>query len=129
MNDLTTSAIGRFGEDAAVEYLEKHGYHIVDRNYRFGHYEIDIIAKKWFFIVFVEVKTRTFFEDSIFGRPLDAVDDEKQRRTRFAANAYLYKSKNHRRPRFDIIEVYLDKTPTISSSLLMKSLNHIKNAF
>ncbi len=124
MNNLTTSTIGRFGEDAAVEYLEQHGYRIVDRNYRFGHYEIDIIAQKWFRTVFVEVKTRTFFEDSIFGRPMDAVDDEKQRRTRFAANAYLYKSKC-RFPRFDIVEVYLDKTPALN----LKSINHIKNAF
>ncbi len=129
MSEFTTSEIGRFGEDAAVDYLEKHGYRIVDRNYRFGRYEIDIIAKKWFFIVFVEVKTRTFFEHSVYGKPIDAVDDEKKRRTRFAATAYLYKSKNRRKTRYDIIEVYLDKTPSFSSSLLLKSLNHVKNAF
>ncbi len=129
MSEFTAAEIGRFGEEAAVSHLKKHHYRILDRNYRVGHYEIDIVAKRLWRTVFVEVKTRTYFENSEFGAPIDAVDEEKKRRTVFAANAYLYKSKNKGIPRFDIIEVYLEQTPAFSSSLAVRSLKHTKNAF
>ena len=50
--------IGQWGEDQACEYLRRHGYRIVGRNYacRFG--EIDVIASKRGFLAFVEVKLR-----------------------------------------------------------------------
>ena len=49
---------GRRGEDAACAYLLRHGYRIVERNYRCRRGEIDIIAAKDGGAVFVEVKTR-----------------------------------------------------------------------
>ena len=50
--------IGQWGEDQACEYLRRHGYRIIGRNYscRFG--EIDVIAAKRGFLAFVEVKLR-----------------------------------------------------------------------
>lgn len=50
---------GKWGEDIAIEHLVTQGYAIVDRNFRIGHKEIDIIAIGDGHIVFVEVKTRT----------------------------------------------------------------------
>ena len=50
---------GRFGEDAAAQYLTDNGYTIKGRNVRFGRHELDIIAEDDEYIVFVEVKTRT----------------------------------------------------------------------
>ena len=47
------------GEDIAVNYLKKKGYKIIERNFRKGYGEIDIIALKKNVLVFVEVKTRT----------------------------------------------------------------------
>ena len=47
---------GRRGEDAACAYLLRHGYSIVERNYRCRRGEIDIIAAKDGGAVFVEVK-------------------------------------------------------------------------
>ena len=57
---------GRRGEDAACAYLLRHGYSIVERNYRCRRGEIDIIAVKDGGAVFVEVKTRRSLK---FGTP------------------------------------------------------------
>ena len=57
MSGLTTQ-IGNLGEDAAVEWLRERGYYIVERNWRAGSYEIDIIAQHFDTMHFVEVKTR-----------------------------------------------------------------------
>ena len=39
-------AFGRWGEDTAAAYLEKHGYTILERNFHTAHGEIDIVASK-----------------------------------------------------------------------------------
>ena len=51
--------LGKRGEDEASSYLEREGYSILQRNWRKGHDEIDIVARKNDVIVFVEVKSRT----------------------------------------------------------------------
>ena len=61
---------GRRGEDAACAYLLRHGYSIIERNYRCRRGEIDIIAAKDGGAVFVEVKTRRSLK---FGTPGMAV--------------------------------------------------------
>ena len=50
--------LGKTGEDIAVAHLEGKGYRILDRNWRWGKEEIDIIAIDGNFLVIVEVKTR-----------------------------------------------------------------------
>ena len=52
-------AKGAYGEDLACRELEKNGYVILERNYRYRNGEIDIIAEKDGIIIFVEVKFRT----------------------------------------------------------------------
>ena len=49
---------GAQGEDIAIDYLRRKGYVILDRNWRSGHREIDIVARKDDTVVFVEVKAR-----------------------------------------------------------------------
>ena len=49
---------GAIGEQAAVDYLRQNGFMIVERNYRIGRSEIDIIASRYDELHFVEVKTR-----------------------------------------------------------------------
>ena len=51
--------LGKAGENAAVAYLEEHGYLIRHRNWRKGHFELDIVAAKENELVIVEVKTRS----------------------------------------------------------------------
>ncbi len=70
----TAKEIGNVGEDIAEKYLRKRFWRILSRNYRAHGGEIDIIAYRNGILVYFEVKARS--NDS-FGRPSDAVDDEK----------------------------------------------------
>lgn len=95
--------LGKKGEEAAAEYLQKIGYTIVSRNYRTKLGEIDIIAMENSFIVFVEVKTRA--GDS-YGSPAAAVTLKKQRQICKAALCYLTNRKLLDAPaRFDVVSV------------------------
>ena len=42
----THNDLGLLGEDVAIDYLIKHGYQILERNYRYQKGEVDILAKK-----------------------------------------------------------------------------------
>ena len=101
MSGLTTQ-IGNRGEDAAVEWLRERGYYIVERNWRAGSYEIDIIAQHFDTMHFVEVKTR---RDSIQAPPQYNVDRAKQSRITKAALGFLHDRKDLR---MDNHECYFD---------------------
>lgn len=119
--------IGLFGEEAAVSYLTKLGYEIIARNAICGVNEIDIIARDMRYIIFTEVKTRTYYAGhSFYGTPASAVNKEKQTAIIKAAKIYLKENYHRRLPRFDVIEVYVDKTP---EGLSVKKINHIPRAF
>ena len=60
------------------------GYAIVERNWRVGHLEIDIVASARPYSFFVEVKTRAADSPE---DPLDAIDRRKQAHMAAAANA------------------------------------------
>lgn len=123
----TNVAIGRFGEDAACDYMISKGYKIVERNYRFCHFEIDIIAENENYISFVEVKTRKYFQDSAFGTPVTAVTQKKQSNVITAAQMYIDLHPTEKQIHLDIIEIYIgyrtDGTPFI------RNVNHIENAY
>lgn len=76
--------IGRWGEDAAAQYLQERGYEIVEKNARTPHGEIDLVARLDGLTVFVEVKART---SRRFGLPEEAVTPRKQARM-FSAGEY-----------------------------------------
>ena len=82
--------LGRLGEDLACEWLQKHGHVILERNWRSGHLEIDVITFDAEGIHFVEVKAR---KESIQAPPQDNVTALKQKRLVKAANAFLNSSK------------------------------------
>lgn len=94
--------LGKAGESAAVTYLEQKGYVIRHRNWRKGHFELDIVATKGNELVVVEVKTRS---NTQFAQPEDAVDVPKIRRTVRAADTYMKIFKIDAPVRFDIITV------------------------
>ena len=79
-------ALGREGEQAAVEYLEGCGFRILDRNWRCADGELDIVAVERRVFVVCEVKTRSGLG---YGTPLEAVTREKQQRLRRLAIAWL----------------------------------------
>ncbi|MDX9990476.1 MAG: YraN family protein [Anaerolineales bacterium] len=77
--------IGKWGEQAAAEYLLGRGYEIVERNARTPYGEIDLVARQEGFTVFVEVKART---TRSFGLPEEALTPRKLRHMRAAAGHY-----------------------------------------
>ena len=113
-----TNEFGAMGEQMATRYLEDKGYVILDRNYRNGHKEVDIIALDNDELAIVEVKTRS--GDALFA-PEQAVDRQKRQNLIRVANNYV---RNHHRSepvRFDII--------AIISNGEGSQIKHIKNAF
>ena len=82
--------LGRRGEDIACDLLRKMGHTILERNYRNGHLEIDIISIDADGIHFVEVMTH---RDSIQAPPQYNVDKAKQSRITKAALGFLHSSK------------------------------------
>jgi putative endonuclease len=94
--------LGKAGEEIAVAHLEGKGYRILERNWRFGREEIDIIARDGNFIVIVEVKTRT---SNALAEPESSVTKSKQRILVRAAHAYVNYRRQHGEVRFDIITV------------------------
>lgn len=99
---------GRLGEELAALYLTRHEYHLLDRNWRIGHLEVDLIADYYGEIVFVEVKTRS---SETPHSAFDAVDHTKKVRLVRAARAYLNQRHIDAPCRFDIITVIGNAAP------------------
>ena len=115
MEDRRTKrqAIGKLGEDLACEALQAKGHTILERNYRSGHLEIDIISACADGIHFVEVKAR---RENIQAPPQDNVDLAKQRRIAKAANGFLRSNKRllfgSGECHFDIVAIVFRKSST-----------------
>ncbi|MGB4373110.1 MAG: YraN family protein [Halanaerobiales bacterium] len=111
--------VGKYGEEKAIEYLEKKGYEIIARNYRTGRGEIDIIARDQQYIVFIEVKLR---KSLAYGYPQTAVDYRKQEKIRQLAQYFLLKNGlNTELIRFDVISILVESGKS--------KLEHFINAF
>ena len=83
--------LGKLGEDIACEWLKQHGHIVLERNWRRGHLEIDVITFDAAGIHFVEVKAR---KESIQAPPQDNVNTLKQKRLAKAANAFLNRTES-----------------------------------
>lgn len=110
--------LGRQGELIASTYLLKNGYSILERNWRFGREEIDIVAKKGDFIVFIEVKTR---HTDFTGDPVLAVTEGKKKIILRIANEYILLKGLESESRFDIIGIILNNKET--------RIDHVEDAF
>jgi len=82
--------LGQKGEEIAVEHLQKTGYSILDRNFKFKKAEIDIVCQKNEQLIIVEVKTR---HTAVIGEPYLAVTRSKQRQIIKVANKYIEEKK------------------------------------
>jgi putative endonuclease len=114
----THNLTGQQGELLAAQYLQRQGYQIIERNYRFGRYEIDIIAQKENFLIIVEVKTKTNLS---YGSPADEVTPKKAAQVANAAVEYMYQNQWKGEVRYDIIAVVLNGPKA--------TIEHIKDAF
>jgi putative endonuclease len=81
--------VGKFGENIAKDYLLKRGYQIIGINEKIGFKEVDIIARKGNFLIFVEVKTRL---SSVFGGAEDAFNFSKFNHLKTAMDDYIYRN-------------------------------------
>ncbi len=109
---------GREGEAAAKEYLVRKGYTVLDTNWHWHHYELDIVATDGDMLIIVEVKTRA--NDYLLS-PEEAVDMKKIRRIVAAADAYVRYNQIDCPVRFDII--------TVIKSVEGSTIDHIDDAF
>lgn len=110
--------LGELGEALATIHLKKNNFEIMERNWRYGKEEVDIIAKKGDEIVIVEVKTRN---SDFFGEPEQAVSKSKQTHLVRAAHAYVTKKDIDLEVRFDVIGIVINNKE--------RRLNHIEGAF
>lgn len=103
---------GKFGEDMAADYLEGKGFTILARNWRSGHYELDIVAVDDDDIHFVEVRTR--INPEIL--PQETVNSAKQRKVVEAAKRFLreeaYRRFSDFEAFFDVVGVTLSNDGT-----------------
>ena len=100
--------LGRFGEERAARYLRLRGYRIVETNYTCRAGEIDLIACRGRYIVFVEVKLR---KNAVFAEAREFVTRSKQKRIILAAKYWLSRHPTELQPRFDVVEVYAPDGP------------------
>jgi len=98
--------LGKKAEDLAAEFLQKNGYKILIRNFRFQKAEIDIIAEKDNIIIITEVKARS---TDAFMLPHEAINKRKISLIVSAANHYLEEFSKTQEVRFDIISVLPDE--------------------
>lgn len=102
---------GNRGETLAADFLRKKGFEIVARNYRFKRCEIDLIARRDNWTIFVEVKTRSSLS---YGQPEEFVSAQQARRIFEAAEEYIFSTNWHGHIRFDIVSVKLGVTPEVA---------------
>ena len=123
MDDLSSKnkqpSVGKIGEDLAAKFLEEKGYNIIERNYRFGHGELDIIAEKDNILIFIEVKTKKHGD---FGAPINWIKRGKQLQMGRIARGYLYERNiTDRDCRFDVVLVNWEHG--------LWKIDHLENAF
>jgi len=114
-------SLGKKGEEIAVNFLQKQGYKILERNFKKRYGEIDIVALDGNSLVFIEVKTR-FSEE--YGSPEESVTSWKLRQ--IAKTGEFYKLLHPEFPdllRIDVVAVEL------TSQGEVKEIRLIKNAY
>ena len=116
---IPKNSLGAKGEKQARKYLKKKGYNIVENNCRIGGSEIDVIAVKGDFLVFIEVKSRSSIE---WGLPEEFVNERK--RSKIISGARLFSVRKKYKDmfiRFDIISVVFTEGKY--------RIDHLENAF
>lgn len=117
---MNKTDFGKHGEELAVQFLSKHGYKIIDRNFRIRGGEIDIVALQANTLVIVEVKTRTSHK---FGLPEESITRYKLKFLERAAK--FYRSSRRNLPFAERIDVV---TVDFTDSRSYPKIQLIKNA-
>lgn len=118
--NLFNKSVGDFGEKAAIDFLQKKGFRIIDKNFRLRLGEIDIVAVKNKKLHFIEVKTRIGLSK---GYPHEAINFYKIKRIEKLVNLYL-KDKNmkNRKLSLDVISIILSGEKKIKNISFYESI-------
>ena len=112
--------LGRRGEDVALEYLQQCGLHLVQRNWRAGHLEVDLIMEDARTVRIVEVKTLHAGDGF---DPSDNVTREKRLKLVRAAKAYYARNPTGKEIKFDVVTVLFDAGEVIGVNYLPDAFN------
>lgn len=114
-----TKNLGQLGENLATQFLKRHNFEIIDRNYRKKWGEIDIVAKNNGLLHFVEVKTVGQEPKNLTPGHYDDYDYEAEERVTFwkrkrlgrAIQTYLLEKRiSEEEPyQVDVVAIYLDR--------------------
>jgi putative endonuclease len=117
---MNRQEVGKLGEKAARKFLKKRGYRIRETGFRCPHGEIDIIAQRKDYLVFVEVRTKSNLD---FGTPEESITQAKKKK--LVALALTYTSTHQNLPplwRIDVVAIELDDKGK------PRRIEHIENA-
>jgi putative endonuclease len=111
--------LGEEGERIAEAWLVQRGWRILDRRFRSGHRDLDLVAERSGVVAFVEVKAR---RGKSFGHPVEAVNWRKQRELTRSAAVWIARFGSGKQLfRFDVVGVLMDESGT--------RIRHVENAF
>jgi putative endonuclease len=114
-----TDNLGKKGEAIAKDYLINNGYQILDVNWRWGHKEVDIVARIGAEIIMMEVKTR---DQNYAMEPWKSVTPNKIRNIVEVAEHWLRYNRIDLETRFDVISIVVRRDGN-------HILEHIEGAF
>ena len=112
-------ALGAWGENEAVRFLENLGFVTLERNVRTRYGELDIIARDGSTLVFVEVRTKSH---TTYGHPFETIDRKKQKKLVGMARWYL-----HSRRLGEATECRFDAVAVIGGDAGGCTIEHIRN--
>jgi putative endonuclease len=116
---IETNQFGLTGERVAERWLRGKGWQVLERRYRNGHRDIDLIAERDGLVAFVEVKARSGL---VFGDPVAAVNWKKRREMVRSASIWIDRhGREGEQYRFDVIGVLISGERV--------RIRHIENAF
>ncbi|MFQ5679264.1 MAG: YraN family protein [Gemmatimonadota bacterium] len=115
----TPGKLGAEAETLAARHLAGNGYRVLDRNWRAGRRELDLVVRRGEVVAFVEVKARGPGPQD----PREALNRKKRREVRRAAEAWIHLHPGVGREfRFDVVAVRARAGRPVE-------LEHIPNAF
>ncbi len=98
---------GKKGENRALEFFQNKGYRLLERNWRYGRTEVDLILAKGTLCLLVEVKYR---ETQTHGLPEEGIGPKKIKDLMLAAENFWDENPQYERLRIDVLSIYYDKS-------------------
>ncbi|HKP15507.1 MAG TPA: YraN family protein [Gemmatimonadaceae bacterium] len=99
-------SFGELGERIAERWLRERGWRVVQRRFRSGHRDIDLVVERDGVVAFVEVKAR---RGDRFGGPVEAVNWRKQKELGRSARVWVSRhGRSDDAYRFDVVGVLVE---------------------